>query len=207
VRNPVRGALDLTGAVAAAAGGSHLVALAPDPSARMAVGVLAATWVALFCVSALYHSLPWSPRAKERMQRLDHSMIYLKIAGSVTPLAWLLVHDHRVKLVAAAWAIAALGIAQKLLLPWIHEKASIPFQLAQASLSVPALLVFAERSPGRPLHLALLAASLYLTGLVVFVTQRPRLWRWFGFHDLFHVLLLLAGALFFGAVLQLLAEG
>jgi hemolysin III len=207
VHNPVRGMLDLTGAVLAAVAGAHLVGaagLAPD--ARLALGVLAASWVALFAVSALYHSVPWSPRAKKRMQRLDHSMIYLKIAGTVTPLAWLLVQDHRVKLVAGAWGIAVLGIAQKALLPQVHEKASIPFQVAQAALAVPALVAFAERFPGPPLHMALLAVGLYLAGLVVFLTQRPRGWRWFTFHDLFHLLLLAGGGIFFGVVLRLIGR-
>jgi predicted membrane channel-forming protein YqfA (hemolysin III family) len=76
--------------------------------------------------------------------------------------------------------------------------------VAQASLGVPALVVFAERFPGPPVQMALLAVGLYLTGLVVFLTQRPRLWRWFTFHDLFHVLLLAGGGIFFGVVLRLI---
>jgi hemolysin III len=196
LHNPVRGLLHGSAALVSLAIALHFVASGPrDTALRWALLLFAATQMSLYAASSLYHSLPWSPRWKRRMQRVDHAMIFLAIAGSVTPLAVVgLEGGTRWLTVAAVWAIAIGGALQKALLPWVHERASIPFQIAQAALAAPALLSFADRFPGTPGGLALGGAGLYAVGAVVFLTERPRLWpRVFSFHELFH-LLVVAGS-------------
>jgi hemolysin III len=193
IRNPIRFALDLAGVSFWCFAAWQLWwAITAAPQAPLGVLVLPATQIALFAVSACYHGVPWSPVWKDRWQRADHSMIYVKIAGSVTALLLIVDRgDLGQGIAAAAWAMAAVGIAQKVWWPEVHEKASIPVQLAQACLAVPALLALGHHAPGRPLLLGLGAALAYAIGLGIFVTQRPNPWpRWFSFHDLFHVLLL-----------------
>jgi hemolysin III len=142
------------------------------------------------------------------MQRIDHSMIYLKIAGTLTPIVWIGLDDwRRTALLAAAWAIAAAGILQKAFLPSLPERASIPLQLLQGCLVLPALGPLAERLPGAPVILVASGACLYLLGALAFVTERPRLWpRVFSFHELFHLCVVAAGGFYSALVVQHLAR-
>lgn len=90
LHNPVRGVLHGGAALLSLSVALHfLLRDAIEPTLRIAFVVLAATQMGLYLVSASYHSLPWSPRWKRRMQRADHAMIFVAIAGSVTPLALL----------------------------------------------------------------------------------------------------------------------
>ena len=191
IQNPVRGVLQVGAALLAAATTVEFaMAHGVASEVRTALLTFAVTAVALFTVSTAYHVLPWSPLWKRRMQRTDHAMIYFQIAGATTAFAVVALRDaERELLIGAAWAIAVIGAAQKTWLPHIHEKASIPFQVLQALLGVPALLAFSERFPDRTPELVL-ACSLYSTGAVIFVSGRPRLWpRVFSFHELFHVMI------------------
>jgi hemolysin III len=191
LHNPVRGMLHGGAAVVAIAAAIDFLRIGgQEPALQAALVAFAVTQATLFLTSASYHSIPWSPCWKRRMQRADHSMIFLAIAGSVTPVALLGLSEHlQTPTIAAVWAIAALGVIQKAFLPHVHERASIPVQIAQAALAVPALLGFARHFPGAPSQLALLGIVLYAVGAVVFLTERPRLWpRVFSFHELFHVL-------------------
>jgi hemolysin III len=191
LHNPIRGFVHGTAALLALAVAARFVFLEElAPPLRAAFVGFAATQAGLFLASAAYHSVPWNPLWKRRMQRIDHSMIYLAIAGCATPLA-LLGPSPAVGgwIVAGVWAIAVLGVAQKAVLPQLHERASIPLQVAQAALAVPALIGFAARFPGAPSRLLILGVALYTAGAVIFLTERPRLWpRVFSFHELFHVL-------------------
>ena len=89
-QNPVRGLLHGSGAVLWLAFAAELAGRGGFQG-RDALLLCAASQVALFATSALYHSLPWPPRAKARMQRADHAMIHVKIAGTLTALTWLAV--------------------------------------------------------------------------------------------------------------------
>lgn len=210
IQNPVRGALDLLAAALSLAAALALwEASAHWPLGRLALGVFSSTQIGLCVASALYHSAPWGPIGKRRMQRVDHAMIFLQIAGTLTPLllVGLAGDPARWPLLAAAWAIAAGGVAQKAFFPRIHEKACIPFQVLQACLVLPALPGLAGRFEGAALHLLALAGAIHLVGLVIFVTERPRLWpRWFSFHELFHLLLLGGGAVNYTLLVKLLAK-
>lgn len=162
---------------------------------RLLVGC-ALSHATLFAVSAGYHSLPWGPIAKARMQRLDHSMIYVKIAGSMAPLAWLSFEPHVAwSWILAIWSIALVGIAQKAFLPRIHPKASAFVQLVQGFLCLPILMVMAERYPGGPVQTLLAGGFVYALGALVFLLERPRLWpRVFSYHELFHVFVMIGSA-------------
>ncbi len=192
LQNPVRGLLHGSAAFACVLVAWHLSCVEScEPTTRRLLVLFALSQFALYTASALYHSVPWPPESKRRMQRLDHSMIYVKIAGSLTPIFWVsLDGPERDALIAAVWLVAVVGIGQKAFFPQVNERASIPVQIFQASLALPAIAPFVERFPGTPAQLALLGAVLYVAGAVVFLTERPRLWpRVFSFHEVFHVLL------------------
>lgn len=209
IHNPIRGFLHGAAALLSVIGALVFYeSVQIEPGVRVALVVFAATQVTLFAVSASYHSIPWNREWKARMQRADHAMIYLAIAGSITPIALVgFVGDARWATIAAVWIIAVAGAAQKLLLPHIHERASIPVQITQAVLATPALMAFATRFPGAPGRLALLGAAFYAVGAVVFLTERPRLWpRVFSFHELFHVLVVAGSGAYYALAAGFIAR-
>src|SRR5205823_2346643 len=96
--------------------GVAAIATAAGAVSRVAASIYAVSLAGLFGGSALYHRLQWSPRALARMRRLDHSLIYVLIAGSYTPFALLVLHGAwSVAILALAWAGAVAGIAIKIL--------------------------------------------------------------------------------------------
>ena len=99
--------------------GTALVLSAPSPRARLAAAIFAGSVAALFASSALYHRVRWrSPAARRWMRRLDHSMIFLVIAGTYTPFALIALRGALAgALLIAVWAGAAAGIV--LTLAWI----------------------------------------------------------------------------------------
>lgn len=212
LQNPIRGLLHGSAGLVSLA----LVASLVRPAAaeawalpgRELLLLFAATQAALFTASALYHSVPWSAAWKRRMQRVDHAMIYVGIAGAVTPILWLgLDGPERTWLLLAAWGIAALGACQKLFVPGVPERASIPVQIAQACLVLPAIVPFALRFPGAPVVLAAAGALLYGLGAVAFLSERPRLWpRIFSFHELFHLLVVAGSATHYALALHVLGR-
>jgi hemolysin III len=98
-----------------AAIGIALVAAAPPGRATVGASVYAASVVALFGTSALYHRVTWSATARRWMRRLDHSMIFVLIAGSYTPFALLVLHGPLATVIlVTVWAGAGAGIVLKL---------------------------------------------------------------------------------------------
>jgi len=209
VQNPVRGTLHGSAALVCLGLAAGALELPPGVAGgdRVVLAVLAASHAALFAVSALYHSVPWTAPWKRRVQRIDHTMIYVKIAGTLTALAWVALEGSaQVALVGAAWGIAAAGAAQTLFYPALPERASMPLQLFQASLAIPALAALAASEGGGAQPWLLAGPLCYGTGAVVFLTERPRLWpRVFSFHELFHVLVVVGSAATTLVVLRVLA--
>jgi len=209
IRNPVRGFLHLSAAVVALAIAADLAGRSGLPPAERAI---LAGWplchFSLFLASALYHSAPWGPVAKWRMQRIDHAMIYVKIAGSGSAITWLTL-DGAVRdgIVWVLWAIALAGAAQKTFFPQVHENASRPVQVFQACWVLPGLAAFPALFPGAPSAMLLAGGACYAVGALCFLLELPQLWpRVFSFHELFHVTTVLASALHVGALIRYLAS-
>ena len=209
MQNPIRGFLHGTAAIASIVGGVALwVGGSGDLPRQMALLVFAVSLVALYTASSLYHSIPWRRVWKERMQRVDHSMIYVLIAGSYTPVAWIVLDGWpRCAALGMAWGIAVLGILQKMFLPKVGEWFSITLQTTQGWLALPLLVPLAQRLPAPALRLTVLGGLLYTVGMVFLVTERPRLWpRVFSHHELFHVFVVAGSASHYLMMLQYLAR-
>ena len=201
--NPVRAGLDLFGALLSIAAAAALLPWSgPGNEALRALVVLPVTQLMLFTVSGLYHGVHWQPGAKARWQRADHAMIYLKVAGTTTVIALLsnggVLADC---VIGAAWAIAAVGIAQKTWWPSVAHAFSIGAQFVQALLVLLVLAPFMQHNPGTPTQLLLAGMVFYLVGFTVFVREHPRLWPGrFCHHDFFHVMLVLGALSIYGSV-------
>jgi hemolysin III len=190
MQNPVRGLLHGTAALFSVMGAALLwVRCSGDVSDRVVLLVFALSLVALYTASSLYHCVPWQRLWKQRMQRIDHSMIYVLIAGTFTPVAWIALDGGPCWVaIGAAWGVAVVGIGQKVLWPGLGDGFSITLQTVQGWLAVPLLVPLTARLPWPALALILGGGALYMTGMLLLVTRRPRLWpRVFSYHEVFHV--------------------
>jgi hemolysin III len=188
MQNPVRGVLHGS-AAAASLVGAVVLWRRGVPAHQVALLVFALGLVGLYTVSSLYHSVPWAAVWKARMQRVDHSMIYVLIAATYTPITWVVLDGWlRVAVLCMAWGIALGGILQKIFLPQIGESFAIAMTTIQGWLALPLFFPLAERLPAPALLLMGLGGALYTVGMVFLVTERPRLWpRVFSYHEAFHV--------------------
>jgi hemolysin III len=183
--------------------GTALVLSAPSGRARLAAAIYAVSVAALFASSALYHRVQWrSPTARVWMRRLDHSMIFVLIAGTYTPFAMLALPGALASaLLIAVWAGAASGIV--LTLAWIDAPdwlIALLYVLLGwvGAVAFPTVIATLGAVP-----VALVAAGglLYTAGAVVYARKRPNpVAAVFGYHEVFHVLVIAAAALQYAAI-------
>jgi hemolysin III len=185
------------------AGGATLVIAAPAGRARFAVAVYAASVAALFGASALYHRITWSSAAARRwMRRLDHSMIFLLIAGTYTPFALLgLEGTLATVILAVVWAGAGAGVLMKL--AWVEAPKWFT-ALVYVLLGWVAVAAMPQLVSAIGLSAVILVAAgglLYTAGACIYA------FRWpdpapavFGYHEIFHALVIAAAALHYSVV-------
>jgi hemolysin III len=187
---------------AAMAAGAALVVLARGAEARVAVAVYALSLCAMFGASALYHRIDWSPRPRAWLRRLDHSMIYVLVAGTYTPFALLVLAPALGwTILAIVWAGAVIGVV--LSLAWIDKPRWLTAALYVALGWVAVVVMPQLWDRAGVMAVALLATGgvLYTLGAVVYARRRPDpAPRVFGYHEVFHVLVIAAAAVQFAAV-------
>lgn len=197
MQNPVRGLLHGSSALLSVMGTAALWSRAGGGlSERVALMVFGVSLVCMFSASSLYHSVPWGRVWKGRMQRIDHAMIYVLIAGTFTPMA-VIVLDGWLQLatLTTVWGIVAVGTAQKMWWPQFSDRYSVALQVAQGWLAVPLLAPVFDRLGGPAVELLVLGGVLYTLGMLAFATQRPRLWpHVFSYHEVFHILVVAGSA-------------
>ncbi len=167
-----------------------LVALSPTTSVRWANAVFGLTAVLLFCTSAVYHRGHWSPRVAGVLRRMDHTNIFLVIAGTYTPLAILLLaHGTARTLLIVVWAGAFVGLLMRVFWLGAPRWVYVPIYVALGWVAVWFLPAF-WRSGGAPVVWLIMAGGVaYTVGAVVYGFKRPNPSpRWFGFHEVFHSL-------------------
>ncbi|MBN2113348.1 MAG: hemolysin III family protein [Acidimicrobiia bacterium] len=205
--NPVRGFLHGTAAILSVVGATFLTVLAGGGAwNRLSLLVFGVSLVSLYTVSSLYHSIPWSEPWKARMQRLDHTMIYVLVAGTFTPIAWIALDGWlRWTTLAVQWAIVVAGAVQKLYFPQLSRSLSVALQTTQGWLALLLLWPLAHTLPWTALFMLGLGGVLYTVGMVFLVTNRPRLWpRVFSYHEVFHILVIAASSVHFAVVARYL---
>lgn len=188
--------------------GVLLLALAPDRIAVASLLVYVVGVLAMLGVSALYHRVGWGTRARGLMQRMDHSTIFLAIAGTYTPITVLRLSGWSgPALLVTVWAGAIVGIA----LQWLPLKPPRwLFTLVYLLVGWAAVLAMPQIISKAGLAVFALVAGgglAYTVGAVVYATKRPRLKpATFGFHELFHSFTLVGAGLHYLAIL-LVARG
>jgi hemolysin III len=183
--------------------GASLVIFAPGGRGTVAAAIYAASVAALFGVSALYHRVNWpSPAARRWMRRLDHTMIFVLIAGSYTPFALLVLDGPLATAVLiVVWSGAATGAMMKLI--WIDAPkwlvALIYVLLGWVGVAVfPRML---EELGVTPTAMVAAGGLLYTVGAIVYALRRPDpAPTVFGYHELFHLLVIAAAAIQYAVV-------
>ncbi len=182
--------------------GVALILAASDGRTRVAAIVYAFAVSALLGTSALYHRVTWRPNVRRWMRRLDHSMIFVLIAGTYTPVALLALKGSLASTVLiVVWAGALGGIVFKLL--WIDAP-----KWLLAAVYVALGLVSASIFGQLPASIGWLGAAgiatgglLYTVGAVVYASEKPNPFpRVFGYHEVFHALVILAAALHYAVI-------
>ncbi len=182
--------------------GVALILAASDGRARLAATIYAIAVSALLGTSALYHRVTWRPQARRWMKRLDHSMIFVLIAGTYTPVALLALKGSLAStILIVLWAGALGGVVFKLV--WIDAPKWL-FAAVYVVLGLVTAAVFGELPASIGwLGVAGLAAGglLYVVGAIVYASGRPNPWpKVFGYHEVFHALVLAAAALQYAVI-------
>jgi hemolysin III len=182
--------------------------VAPGAAARIGAVVY---WISLqlqFGASAMYHLGGWSEDAYVRMRRLDHSMIFVLIAGTYTPICLVALHGAATWIVLAiVWSGAAVGIVTKLYRVDLHVLSGIMYiGLGWAAVFVLPALALALSDVG--MVLVVTGGVLYTLGALVLATHRPNPWpEWFGYHEIWHLFTIAAATSLYLAILLLYLSG
>jgi hemolysin III len=201
----LRGFLHTYAAALSIASGAALIAVAAALKGGAAVvttSVYSATVTLLFGTSALYHRRTWSPRAHRLMKRLDHSMIFVFIAGTYTPIAALtLPRTAAIAVLVTVWTGAVVGVALQTAWPSAPRWLSVPCYIALGWVAVFVLPDLLHNAGVAALVLILLGGAVYTIGGVVYGLKRPDpVPGVFGFHEVFHACTLVAAICHYVAV-------
>lgn len=163
----------------------------------MAVTIYGVGSVAVFCFSAAYNMAPPSG-AKAVLRRFDHAAIFVKIAGTYTPFAWLVIGGAVGKaLLIASWAIAVVGVSLKLGGWQGSNRISVALYLAQGWMLVLALGPLGEALTPTELTLSLIGGGIYTAGCAVYLSPTLRYGT-----AIWHLMVLIASACFYAAILM-----
>jgi hemolysin III len=197
-----RGRLHQAAFFVAVPAGVALVTAAPTALSRTAAAIFAASLAGLYGTSALYHRMPWSPRARGWMKRLDHSMIFVLIAGTYTPFSLLVLSGTwRVAVLSVVWAGAAVGIVLKMVRIDGLKALAATLYIGLGWMVVVASPQMVRGLP--PVAVALVATGgiLYTIGAIVLATHRPDPSPTvFGYHEIWHAMVVGASLCHFAAV-------
>jgi hemolysin III len=193
VKPHLRGWLHLGTFPLAVVAGALLTVLAPAGQPRAAVAVFGLSAALLFGVSALYHRGHWGPRSAAVLKRLDHANIFLIIAGTYTPFTVVLLPPGPARtLLWIVWSGALAGVAFRVLWVGAPRWLYVPVYVALGWVAVAYLPEFADAGAA-VLALVVAGGLLYTAGGVVYGLRRPDPSpRWFGFHEVFHALTVVA---------------
>jgi hemolysin III len=203
-----RGRIHLAAFLVSLPAGVALVLLSRGVSAHVAAALFALSLAGLFGVSATYHTGNWAPHVRARLQRMDHTMIFVLIAGSYTPITLLALQPAwGIALLTVVWTVAVIGVTLALARFTALHRAGGYLYIGMGWIVVLALPAVVN-SLG-PSELALLFAGglLYTRGAIALRLQRPNPRPLvFGYHEVWHAMTVAAAACHF-ALIAMLVRG
>lgn len=167
-----------------------LVVLSPTQAAKVSTAVFGVSAIMLFGTSAIYHRGNWSPRVAAILRRLDHTNIFLIIAGTYTPLSVLLLpYPTNRNLLIVVWSGALAGLLMRVFWLGAPRWLYVPIYVALGWVALAFLPQFWTSGGSTIVWLIAIGGLAYTLGAVVYGTKRPNPSpRWFGFHEVFHAL-------------------
>ena len=183
--------------------GAALLIVAPAGKARVAIAIYVLGLAGLLGTSALYHRVTWrTPNVRRWVRRLDHSMIFLLIAGTYTPFALLVLSQPLGTVVLVLiWTGAVGGIVLSLLWPDAPRPVSAAIYISLGWVAIIAMPQLFDRLGVLGIVLIVAGGLLYSTGAIVYARKRPDpVPTVFGYHEIFHVLVVAAAALHFAVI-------
>ncbi|MDR1851059.1 MAG: hemolysin III family protein [Propionibacteriaceae bacterium] len=176
--------------------------LANGWEAKLAMAVYLATSLFLFANSATYHLFNWRPKIKEIFRKIDHSNIFLFIAGTYTPLSTILLRGtDRIVILTLVWVIAAAGVIFQV--AWVTAPRWL-IAIVYVAMGWVAIWWLPEFwASGGPaiVWLVLGGGIVYSIGAFVYAKKWPNPSpEWFGYHEVFHLCTVLAAAAHFVAI-------
>ena len=201
----LRGWLHAYAAAISIATGAAMVAVASavrGGGAAATTAIYSATVTLLFGTSALYHRVDWGPVAHRVMKRLDHSMIFVFIAGTNTPIAVLtLPHTAALAVLIAVWTGALFGVALQTAWPSAPRWLSAPCYIALGWVAVFVMPQLLHNAGLAAFVLILAGGVVYTIGGVVYALKRPNpVPGVLGFHEVFHLCTLVAAVCHYVAI-------
>ena len=205
VKPRLRGVFHQLAILPALIAGAWLVREAPSARAAHAALIYALTLVGLYSISATYHRPTWTPVARERMQRLDHSAIYLLIAGSYTPMCLALSPEHARVFSTICWGAAGLGILRSLFWPHAPKVLVAVLYIAFGWIGFAYFPEVYRRVGFGPLALLAGGGVVYSLGGVIYAARKPNPWpRVFGYHEFFHLFVIVASVVQFVSLTEII---
>ena len=198
----LRGYLHLAAAIAAVVGLIGLMMLAHTPRGYVGGATFALSLILLYSTSATYHTIRWGRRMHAFLKRLDHSMIFVVIAGSYTPFclfaastAW------GISILAIVWSIALAGIVLKVAWPSGPRWLGVSLYIAAGWVALVASTELLDWFALVPLLLLGVGGVLYTIGGVIYALRRPNPFpRVFGYHEVFHTFVIAGSVVHYSVV-------
>ena len=164
-----------------------------EASVKSIVGVIifGISLVLLYLASGIYHSYNGSEKVIKKLKKLDHSMIYVLIAGSYTPMCLMVLEgQQRVLILSIVWGIALFGILSKIFIPGIPRVLYTLFYLMMGWMVIFFIGDVYASIPQGGFLLLLFGGILYSIGGIIYMIKKPNFSKVLGFHELFHLFIL-----------------
>ncbi|WP_413287635.1 PAQR family membrane homeostasis protein TrhA [Bdellovibrio sp. HCB337] len=183
-----------------------LIARSDNSREAIATVIYSLGVVGLFGISALYHRPMWNPRPRATMKRLDHAAIFVMIAGTGTPLTLLAMQEGSGnKLLIIFWAAAFVGIIQSIFWVKAPKLLSAILYVIMGWLAVPYLPELQAALGTTSVVLLLVGGVIYTLGALVYAFKWPNPWpRVFGYHEIFHIMVIVAAVFHFIVIASLM---
>lgn len=198
----LRGTLHLVMAIVAPFALVLMLLIAHTPQGYVGAAIFGAAMIACFSISASYHLVPWPQVLRGVMKRLDHSMIFVLIAGTYTPFCLTVLWGAwGISMLSVVWSIAGAGVLLKVAWPSAPRPLSVGAYLAVGWVALIATVPLLSAMAPWALALVALGGALCSIGGLVYARKRPDPYpRVFGYHEVFHALVVAGVVVFFSLV-------
>jgi len=185
-----------------------LIAKSSTPKEYIATSIYSVGALLMFGISGLYHRINWKPDARFFMKKLDHSAIYIMIAGTFTPICLLsLPEESGRNLLMAIWGITFVGIIQSIFFVNLPKYISAIIYMIAGYMILPYLSVLTLTLGLTNVILIAVGGVIYSLGAISYGLKKPAMSPMiFGYHELFHIMVCLGATLHFIVIYSILGD-